>query len=313
MKRGLLGVEIITLAYTFFTTAAIMLLHRQMSAPGNLLALRTFVILGMTLLIWIYCRFPSKLTLLLRNLFPLTLLGTWYPDTFEFCRLFPYLDHVFAAADQWLFGFQPAAAFSAAWSSVWASELFNMGYFSYFPLIVLGVCLPLFNNGITLRKASFIILCSFFLYYVIYLFLPVAGPHYYYWQVSADVMQAGGPFPEVGNYYSLHPVLPESGAHDGFFKTLVDIAHDSGERPTAAFPSSHVGIGTVLMMLFFSVRSRVAWVALPFYVLLCGATVYIKAHYFVDVIGGLLTAPVFYFASLRLYQALEHSRWVMKQ
>ena len=305
VKGGLLEVEIITLVYTFFTAAIIVLLHREMPAPGNLLAMRTFVILVTALLIWIYTRFPSQLTLTLRTIFPLTLLGTWYPDTFEFCRLFPYLDHYFAMADQWLFGYQPAAEFSASFPSIWASEILNMGYFSYFPLIVLGALLPLYNKGITLRKSSFILLCCFFLYYIIYLFLPVAGPQFYFPYLNPEIIQAGGPFPEAGNYFSEHSVLTVPEGNEGIFKTLVEVLHNSGERPTAAFPSSHVGIGTVLMLMFWSVRSRITWVALPFYVLLCLATVYIRAHYFVDVIGGLVTAPIFYFASLRLYEVLR--------
>lgn len=42
---------------------------------------------------------PNKYILLLRYIFPLSLLGYWYPDTYEFCQLFPNLDYLFAAAD----------------------------------------------------------------------------------------------------------------------------------------------------------------------------------------------------------------------
>ena len=34
---------------------------------------------------------------------------------------------------------------------------------------------------------------------------------------------------------------------------------------------------------------------LPFYILLCLATVYIQAHYAIDAIAGFITALIFYF------------------
>ena len=72
-------------------------------------------------------------------------------------------------------------------------------------------------------------------------------------------------------------------------------------RPTAAFPSSHVGISTILMILSWRTSRRLFFVLTPFYVLLCGATVYIQAHYLIDAIAGLLTAPLFYKWSHKLY------------
>ena len=76
---------------------------------------------------------------------------------------------------------------------------------------------------------------------------------------------------------------------------MVADAHDAGERPTAAFPSSHVGVSTILMLLVWQARARrlFFWM-LPIYVLLCLSTVYIMAHYAIDVLGGWLSAILFY-------------------
>ena len=73
----------------------------------------------------------------------------------------------------------------------------------------------------------------------------------------------------------------------GVFYKLVADAQASGERPTAAFPSSHVGMSTICMLLLFHLRQkRLLFVLLPVYVFLCAATVYIQAHYLVDVFAG---------------------------
>ena len=75
---------------------------------------------------------------------------------------------------------------------------------------------------------------------------------------------------------------------------LVGMAQASGERPTAAFPSSHIGISTVIMLLAMRAKRGLALALAPFYVLLCCATVYIKAHYLVDAFAGVITGVLLY-------------------
>ena len=130
---------------------------------------------------------------------------------------------------------------------------------------------------------------------LLFVFLPVTGPQYYYQAVGLDSI-AAGVFPDVGYYFTTHQeCLTMPGWSDGFFYHMVERAHNAGERPTAAFPSSHVGIATILMFLAWHLRNRyLFWGMLPIYALLCMATVYIQAHYAVDVIGGWVSAAIIY-------------------
>ena len=85
------------------------------------------------------------------------------------------------------------------------------------------------------------------------------------------------------------------GWSDGFSYHMVEHAHDAGERPTAAFPSSHVGVTTILVLLAWKARCRwLFWVMVPVFILLCLSTVYIFAHYAVDVIAGWVSAVLIY-------------------
>ena len=70
------------------------------------------------------------------------------------------------------------------------------------------------------------------------------------------------------------------------FYSLVEGSQQVGERPTAAFPSSHVGISTILMIMAWRGSKKLFACLIPFYMLLCGATVYIQAHYVIDAIVG---------------------------
>ena len=155
-SRHLLSVELATLCYTLFTLLLILLLWQRMSNPLALVEGRALVLGGMGLLWWFYHLRPNPYLLFLRYLFPLSLLGYWYPDTYEFCQLFPNLDHLFAAADLALFGCQSSITFSQLLpQKVW-SELFHMGYFAYYPLIVVTVLAPIFTNRKQFSRTAFV-------------------------------------------------------------------------------------------------------------------------------------------------------------
>ena len=87
-----------------------------------------------------------------------------------------------------------------------------------------------------------------------------------------------------------------------FFTELVNMAQRAGERPTAAFPSSHVGVAIVMMILAFRGSKKLFFGLLPFFMLLCCATVYIKAHYLIDALAGSITGVLTYILSSCLYK-----------
>ena len=116
-----------------------------------------------------------------------------------------------------------------------------------------------------------------------------------------------GIFPALGNYFSTHTdCLSTPGYTDGVFYQLVEDAKAAGERPTAAFPSSHVGISTVIMLLgWHTGKHKLFYVMLPFYIFLCMATVYIQAHYLIDALAGLVTGAVFYFSLMAVSKNMK--------
>ena len=282
------------LAYTLFTLLLMAVLWNRLVNPLPMLMGRAGGV-AMTLALWQLYRWkPSKWTVMLRACGQLMLLGWWYPDTYEFNRLFTNLDYLFASAEQSLFGCQPALLFCQQFSSPLISEPLCLGYFSYYPMIAAVSFFFLIRHYERFTYAVFIILASFFLFYVIFIFLPVAGPQFYYEAIGSDQI-AQGIFPQLGHYFQFHQeALPIPG--DGLFHDLVQQAHDAGERPTAAFPSSHVGISVVLLWLAWETRSK--WLFLPLLilsVLMFFATFYIQAHYAIDAVAGIFVGTAMYF------------------
>ena len=307
--KGLLAIEWVVMGYLVITTLLMLFTYTKVHNPGGMLWGRMQIVF-MTIALWaVYRMFPCRLTRLCRILAQMALLSWWYPDTYEFNRMFPNLDHVFASCEQALFGCQPALLFSQWLSSPVFSELMNLGYWSYYPMIAATALYFFFWRYDQFGRAAFIILTSFFIYYLIYIVLPVAGPQYYYAAVGIDRI-SHGVFPNVHDWFATHQdCLANPGWHDGLFHRLVTDAHNAGERPTAAFPSSHVGVSTILMLLIWTAHNRrlLLWL-LPFYVLLCLSTVYIYAHYAIDVLGGWVSALILFFG-LKLY----YDHFVQKQ
>lgn len=303
---GLMVFEKVAIAYAALTTILVLFLYTRMSDPSAILMARVRF-LAMTLALWgVYRLVPCRLMLGIRGVVQLALLGLWYPETYDFNRLFPNLDYLFAQWEQQLFGCQPALLFSQVLPSHVASELFDMGYGSYYFMIAVTAMFYFAFRYREFERATFVILASFFVYYLIYIFLPVVGPTFYYHAVGLKTI-AEGVFPNVHDYFLTHTAsLPSPGYTDGVFYQFVEDAKAAGERPTAAFPSSHVGVSTICMLLaWHSGNRRLFFVYLPFYIFLCCATVYIQAHYLIDAIAGLITGVGLYFLMMWLSRGME--------
>lgn len=297
-----LAVEKLNLLYNLLTTIFIIIFFNRLHNPQEMLMGRFFIAAATFVVIYIYTLYPSQLTRLLRITGQMALLSYWYPDTFEFNRIFPNLDHLFATTELSLFGCQPAILFEQVCAHPLWREAFNMGYWAYYPMIVTIVIWYFFKQQRDIEQCTFIVMASFFIYYLIYIFIPVAGPQFYF-PVTGDAVAATGPYPAIGDYFNLNPeiTLPQADK-EGFFTSLVNMAQASGERPTAAFPSSHIGISTIIMLLAFRASKRLTLAIAPFYLLLCCATVYIKAHYLIDGIAGVTSGVLIYLLTTYLYK-----------
>lgn len=301
-EPGFWSVEIITLVYMFFTAVLTCVYWNGIENPVGMMETRAIMLVVMAVVYGVYRLYPCR-ALRIARVMP-TLLGLifWYPETYDFCSQLPYLDHVFANIDQVLFGCQPALEFNQMLTSTFWSEAFNCGYYAYYYMMGATIVFYLLCRYKDADRAGFVFLTSFFLYYIIYEFLPVAGPQYYFKAVGTEAAEIGV-FPEVGYYFKTHTdmLMPEI---KGVFSQLVLSAQEVGERPTAAFPSSHVGMSTVTMLLALKSGNRwLFWIMFPLYVLLCCATVYIQAHYLIDSICGFICAVIFFFVTDYAYKS----------
>ena len=202
-KKGLLAFEWVAIGYLVFTILMMIILWDKLVAPGEMMKGRAQFLL-VTLACWaVHYLWPCRLTIFLRILVQMAFLGWWYPDTYEMNRALPNLDHVFASWEQSLFGCQPSLLFSQKVPYGWFSELMCLGYVSYFPLMLITYLYYFFKRYQEFQMTAFVMLASFFAYYVVFVLLPVTGPQFYYLAVGTEKI-AAGIFPNLGDWFLTH-------------------------------------------------------------------------------------------------------------
>ena len=123
-RKGLFAVEKITLIYNLLTSILILFLFQRMDHPWHMLLDRAMIAAMTFLLMYLYRLAPCKFSAFVRIVIQMSLLSYWYPDTFEFNRFFPNLDHVFATAEEFIFNGQPAIWFCHTFPHLIVSEAF---------------------------------------------------------------------------------------------------------------------------------------------------------------------------------------------
>lgn len=293
-KHGLMALEWVVLIYMALTLLVVFFCRTKLQSPDAMVEGR-LRIAAVTVGMWVVYRLvPCKATRFLRVLVQMVMLGWWYDDTYRINCLFPNLDHVVASWEQAVFGCQPALLFAEKVPQAVVSEVLDFAYVSYFPIIAAVSIYYFFCRYREFERCCFVIIASFFTFYMFFNIFPVTGPMYYFQAIGPDNAMKGI-FPVLGDYFRTHTeLMPAPGYTDGIGYALIQTLHEA-ERPTGAFPSSHVGIATVVMLLAARSRSRGLFFSLlPFAVLIVFATVYIRAHYAIDAIVGLLVGVLLY-------------------
>ncbi len=220
-------------------------------------------------LVWLFARAPlGRIGRVLRELYPLVLLGALYPaiDILNDFGAIMVHDRVVRGWELALFGAEVSrtwwqSAPSAAWSVV-----LHAAYFAYYPIIAAPpITFLVLRRTEEARRAVRWILSSFLLCYPVFLLFPVAGPYY--------------EFPR-----------PDAWFTGNWAARLVYGTLERGSAYGAAFPSSHVAAALVATAAAFHGSRRLGWILLLPAALLTVGVVYCQMHYGVDALAGILVA-----------------------
>ncbi|MDR2126602.1 MAG: phosphatase PAP2 family protein [Prevotellaceae bacterium] len=272
--KNLFSVEKLSIIYAVITAFFIIALGAKENHAVMMISYRVLFIALILSLKFLYKHKSTTGVWFARNAIPLAFIAYWYPETYFMNEnIFGNLDQYFVAADLYLFGCQPSLEFIRYYPQTWINEMMNFGYISYYFIIAFAVFSAWAKSKKCMEHTVFMILCSFFIYYITFIILPVVGPQFHFSAPDNMISNAG------------------------FFRnTLVEL-QTIGEKPTGAFPSSHVGICLTCMYFIFKHSRRIFYILIPVAFILICSTVYLKAHYLIDVIGGFISAPVYFLIS----------------
>jgi len=272
-------IDFLFLGFLFITTILLVCSWNQTQNVIDLLIIRGVIFSISLAFIFLNPIVKSAIFSLFRNIYPVVFAVYFYTETVYYNKLFfDNLDPIFINFDQWIFGFQPSLEFSNYFSSSWFAELMYFGYFSFYFIIIGFIFAICFKCKSLFLENTFKVVFSLLFFYFIFSIFPSAGPQFYF-----DVTDRA---------------VPSNGY---WFQDIMHAIQAGAEQPTGAFPSSHVGVTVVILLLAKKRLPLFYKVCVPLTFILILSTVYIKAHYAVDAIFGILSAPIILYLADFMY------------
>jgi PAP2 superfamily. len=176
-----------------------------------------------------------------------------------------------------LFGTQPSQTLAGRIPWVGVSELLHAGYLAYYAAIFIPpLALFVHRERRALAETVAALTITYAICWAIFVLVPVEGPRY---------------------VWGANPTVP-----DGPIRRLTLHILAAGSARGAAFPSSHMAVTVVQMVLAFRWQRRVGW-SLALVALLVGVgAVYGGFHYAIDIVVGAVLGGAIGLAVLSRYR-----------
>ncbi len=248
-----------------------------------------FFYLGLLLFLPFFLYFTkdakNRIALFFRDWYLPILFTFYYENTYHFAQLIfkgVTFDPQIAGIEQFIFGFQPSILFVIKVPNIFISEFLHFSYTAYYLFIPLvGSLLWFGKKHKEFYEFLFGIVLIMLSCYIIYSFFPVEGPIWYFNGKRADF--------------------------NGFiFVNVIDYIVKYAEIHNAAFPSSHVALSVFILLIAYKYLRILFYFLLPVFIGLCFATVYIQAHYVIDIPAGLAYGIIFYIYNLKIKNFLAN-------
>ncbi len=246
----------------------------------------TSLILIFTLPYWENNPNGNRLFYLLRTAYPMFLIVVTFKQIEQnMYIIFPaYIDPWLESVDKWMFGgVLPSDRFAEVIPFRWFSELMSLLYMSYY-FQVFGLIILSFLKRKHYRNVITNLIFSFYLCYLIYTIIPALGPSYAYGTLH-------------NNLFDGYVIAP-------FLQNVVFMGDSNG----AAFPSSHCLISVLSTIMAIRYFPKLGKWYIVFNIGLILSTVYIKQHYVIDSMLGVLLAPIFYMISEKFLAIWDRKR-----
>ena len=254
------------------------------------------------IIIQIVSLYESQTELRKKHLNLIRFLRYWYPMfMILFCfktiyyimmGLTPVIhDDLLIKIDFLIFGFNPTMVLKSI-SHPLITEFLQIIYALFYMMpVIFALELFLWHRYQELKFVTLVILFGFYLSFIGYLVLPAIGPRFI-----------------LHDFYNLNNDLPGFW-FTNFLRDLVNLGESIPKNTQNvelfaqrdAFPSGHTIIILLIVYLSRKIKSNSFYFYFPYSILMIFATVYLRYHYVVDLIGGLAFAVLTILISNKLF------------
>lgn len=270
---------VVILFYLFLTVLNIIFFARLEHASKFIIL--NFLIIGCVLLLAYTAEtYRYKILRLLHYLYLIPLVLLTFKEIYYMIRpLRPYdYDQLLIDIDRWMFGGDPTV-FLSNYSHPIITEILQIAYgLFYFLPIILAIALMKKRKFTEADFAVLTVIYGYFLSYLGYFTLPAIGPRFTLHDFHSKDLELPGLY--LTNYLREITNTVES-VPPGTLNPAEIVQRD-------VFPSGHTMITLVVIYLSVILKSRSRFFIIPIGVLLIFATVYLRYHYVIDLIAGLV-------------------------
>ena len=201
----------------------------------------------------------------IRELYPILLLLAFYSELDVLTSSStPVYDRTIQRWELLVFGAQISREWWQSAPSRFWSTLLHAAYLSYYFIISAPAFFFAWRGDLlAVRRFVLVVMVTFVLCYLVFIFFPVAGPYY--------------TFPRPADWFT-----------DNWAARLVYQALAAGSSYGAAFPSSHVAAALAATLSAARVSRKLGLFLLVPTILLTIGVVYCQMHYGVDALAGLM-------------------------
>lgn len=187
-------------------------------------------------------------------------------------------DRVLISIDRWLFGVDPTV-----WMYQFAhpviTEILQLAYASYY-LFFIALFFEFYrrNNRSDFYSGGMMIVYGFYLSYIGYMLVPAVGPRF----TLHDFFAFDKELPGLLLTPYLREIINSGGGISAGAINPIDVVHRD------AFPSGHTQLTLTAIYLAFNKNSKNRWWLLIVGSLLIVSTIYMRYHYVIDLVAGVI-------------------------
>jgi len=296
--RHIVSYDIYTLVLLTIFVILSLIYYPHIPVALSKVLLDVFLALGIGALVVLHALTDAPLFSLLRRFYVIPIIYLMYDQVHVYVPVVHPVDYddLLIAADRWLLHADPTVVLSSyAWPLL--TEYLQICYFLFYVLPIMQA-VELWRKGDLQRLDLFargMVFC-YFVSYLAYFAMPAIGPRFTLHPFSALDTE----LPGIALTPWIREVINVGGG------VAVGASDPAGVVNRDCMPSGHTMMTLVNMILGFRFRSRYRWVFVVIGGSLIFSTVYLRYHYVVDVLVGIVFAAIF----LPLEPVVD--RWVGK-